>query len=135
MQPLEVLPLSGKALLLAFFVISLSIHEAAHAWTALKCGDTTARDLGRITLNPIAHIDLMWTIVMPIVFIYLVGFPFGGAKPVPVQFHNLRKPHRDMALVAIAGPFSNFLLALVFFLAFKLVYQEFQLWPSAAVRT
>jgi Zn-dependent protease len=114
-------------------VLSLGIHEAAHGWMALKCGDTTARDLGRITLNPFAHIDPFMTILLPIVFYVSTGFVFGGAKPVPVNFYNLKKPHRDMALVAIAGPASNFLLAIFFFLCWKLLVQELGIWEGGSL--
>jgi Zn-dependent protease len=105
---------------LVLLIISLSIHEVAHAWVALKCGDTTARDLGRITLNPLPHIDLFMTILLP-AMLYLGGsrIMFGGAKPVPVNFHRLRHPWRDMSLVALAGPASNILLALFFIFAWK----------------
>lgn len=93
-------------------ILSLGVHEAAHGWTALKCGDPTARDLGRITLNPIVHIDPFMTIILPAMTFMLMGFPFGGAKPVPVNFYNLRRPYRDMAVVALAGPISNVLIAI-----------------------
>jgi len=115
------LPPVGVALVLAILVISLGAHEAAHGWVALKCGDTTARDLGRITLNPIPHIDPFMTIILPLVMFYTVGMLFGGARPVPVNFHNLRKPYRDMALVALAGPLSNFLIAVFFGFAQKIM--------------
>ena len=109
------------AMTIILLVVSLGIHEAAHGWVALKCGDTTARDLGRITLNPIPHIDLFMTILLPaMLFIGSGGrMLFGGAKPVPVSFHRLRHPWRDMSLVAIAGPLSNFLLAILFMVALK----------------
>jgi Zn-dependent protease len=106
---------------LVLLVFSLGAHVAAHGWVALKCGDTTARDLGRITLNPLPHIDPFMTIVLPIVMFVSTGFMFGGAKPVPVNFYNLRRPYRDMALVALAGPASNFLIAAVLFAAFHVV--------------
>ena len=115
------LPPIGVAVALALLVISLGIHEAAHAWVALKCGDTTARDLGRITLNPIPHIDPFMTVILPVLLVVSGGFFFGGAKPVPVNFHNLRHPLRDMALVALAGPVSNFFLAAFFFLCEKVM--------------
>lgn len=106
---------------LVLLVICLGIHEAAHAWVALKCGDPTARDLGRITLNPIPHIDLFMSILLPaMLYIGSQGrMMFGGAKPVPVNFHRLRHPWRDMSLVALAGPVSNMLLALFFVVAWK----------------
>jgi len=106
---------------IVLLVICLGIHEAAHGWVALKCGDPTARDLGRITLNPIPHIDLFMTILLPVMLYIGSGgrMMFGGAKPVPVNFHRLRRPWRDMSLVALAGPGSNFLLALFFLAAWK----------------
>jgi Zn-dependent protease len=106
---------------LLLLVISLGIHEAAHGWVALQCGDTTARDLGRITLNPIPHIDPFMTIILPGLLFYFSGgrMMFGGAKPVPVNFHRLRHPWRDMSLVAIAGPLSNLLLAVIFLFGWK----------------
>jgi len=108
-------------LTLTLLVLSLGIHEAAHAWAALKCGDPTARDLGRLTLNPIPHIDLWWTIVIPGVFLFMTNgaFLFGGAKPVPVDFRRLKNPWRDMSIVAFAGPLSNLLLVGVFFALWK----------------
>lgn len=102
------------AITLVILVISLSFHEAAHAWVALKCGDPTGRDLGRITLNPLPHIDPFMTIILPGIMLATTGFVFGGAKPVPVAFHRLRHPWRDMSLVALAGPLSNLLLAVLF---------------------
>lgn len=108
------------ALVIGMLILSLGIHEAAHAWTAWRCGDSTAKDLGRMTLDPIAHIDLVWTILLP-AFLYFskAGFIFGGAKPVPVDFQRLRNPPRDMMLVALAGPLSNLLLAVLFVLIYK----------------
>jgi len=98
---------------ITILVLSLGVHEAAHGWVALKCGDPTARDLGRITLNPLVHIDPVMTILVPVVLFLTLKFPFGAAKAVPVVFHNLRRPHRDMALVALAGPASNILIAIL----------------------
>jgi Zn-dependent protease len=106
-------------LTISFLVLSLGIHEAAHAWVAWKCGDSTARDLGRMTLNPVAHIDPFMTLILPAVLYFTTGFIFGGAKPVPVNAMRLRNPLRDMSLVALAGPASNFLLAVLFALAWK----------------
>lgn len=113
--------LSG-ALAIAMLVLSLGIHEAAHAWVAYLCGDSTAKDLGRMTLNPVVHIDLFMTILLPLfLFISNAGFLFGGAKPVPVNPHRLRSPLRDMSLVAIAGPLSNVLLAFLFLSLWKVL--------------
>src|SRR5262245_12818822 len=93
-------------------VASLSVHEAAHAWAANQLGDPTARLLGRLSLNPAAHVDVIGTLIFPLVAIS-TGLPLiGWAKPVPVDFRHLRHPRRDFALVAAAGPASNVLLAI-----------------------
>jgi Zn-dependent protease len=100
-------------LIVAFVVLiaSLTFHEAAHAWTANKLGDPTARMLGRLTLNPAAHVDPIGTILFPLMAM-ITGFPLiGWAKPVPVDMRHLRHPRRDFAIVAIAGPVSNLILA------------------------
>ena len=107
--------------LFLILVLSLSFHEAAHAWTADRLGDPTARALGRLTLNPIAHIDWIGTVLFPILAIYSNLPLIGWAKPVPVDLRQLRSPRRDFAVVAAAGPASNILLAIVFTGAFKLL--------------
>jgi Zn-dependent protease len=92
-------------------ILSLSFHEAAHAWTADRLGDPTARMLGRLTLNPLSHIDWIGTVLFPLLAMYS-GLPIiGWAKPVPVNMRNLRHPRRDFALVALAGPVSNLIIA------------------------
>ena len=93
-------------------LIAITFHEAAHAITAAACGDDTAKRLGRASLNPIRHVDLVGTILLP-GFLYAVHAPFlfGWAKPVPVNWSNLRHWRRDMVLVAAAGPAANFILA------------------------
>ena len=111
-------------ILLQIFVLLLAvvIHEVAHGWVAYKCGDPTARDMGRLTLNPIPHIDLNMTIIMPI-FIYIMSGGraiFGGAKPVPINPNNFRNPKRDMILVSLAGCAANFLTAIFFALLIRL---------------
>jgi Zn-dependent protease len=106
-------------LVIAFLILSLALHEVAHGWVALQCGDPTARDLGRLSLNPVVHIDLVWTLIVPALTYLGGGFLFGGAKPVPVDFRRLRHPLRDMALVAVAGPLTNLMLAALFLLAWK----------------
>jgi Zn-dependent protease len=111
-----------QQLLIAFVILisSLTFHEAAHAWTAHRLGDETARLLGRLTLNPAAHIDVIGTIVFPLIAM-LTGFPLiGWAKPVPVDMRNLRHPRRDFAIVAAAGPASNLVLAAVGAVVFTL---------------
>ena len=97
----------------AIVLISLTIHEAAHAWTADRLGDPTARLLGRVSLNPIVHIDPIGTLLLPALAAYS-GLPIiGWAKPVPVNISRFRQPQRDFAIVAAAGPISNLLQALV----------------------
>ena len=94
----------------AVILFAVSIHEASHAWVAFKCGDPTAKDLGRCTLNPIPHIDLFGTIILPLLMAILPGnVLFGYAKPVPVNPHNLKNYKRDNMLVSAAGPVSNIL--------------------------
>lgn len=97
---------------LVILVFSAVFHEVAHGWVADRLGDPTARLLGRLTLNPIPHIDPVMSILLPLVLI-LTGSPviFGAAKPVPVDPFNLRDGRRDMALVSLAGPITNFLIA------------------------
>ena len=95
-------------------LVAIIFHEVAHGWVAFRLGDPTAARMGRLTLNPISHIDLFGTILMPL-FLIIAGAPFvfGYAKPVPVNFHNLNHPKRDMIWVAGAGPVTNILLAVV----------------------
>jgi Zn-dependent protease len=88
-------------------IFAITLHEAAHGYVARRFGDNTAWMLGRVTLNPVKHIDWLGTIVLPIVTLALSPFMFGWAKPVPVNFNNLRQPKRDMLWVAGAGPASN----------------------------
>jgi len=98
---------------MAVLIGSLSVHEAAHAWAADQLGDPTARRLGRLTLNPAAHVDLIGTLLFPLVAIS-TGLPLiGWAKPVPVDLRHLRAPRRDFAVVAAAGPASNLVLAVI----------------------
>ena len=96
---------------LIVFLFAISFHESAHAWMANRCGDPTARMLGRISLNPIKHIDPVGTIVLPL-FAMLTGIPvLGWAKPTPVDPRNFRNPVRDDILTAVVGPISNFVVA------------------------
>jgi len=100
-------------LLMTVLVASLSVHEAAHAWAANQLGDPTARMLGRLSLNPVVHVDPIGTLLFPLVAIS-TGLPLiGWAKPVPVDFRYLRHPRRDFAVVAAAGPASNVVLAVL----------------------
>ena len=110
-------------LLTGFLVLlfSLTVHESAHAWTADQLGDPTSRILGRISLNPLVHIDLVGTVVLPLVAI-LTGAPIiGWAKPVPVNTDRLRRGRRDFVLVAGAGPASNILMAVLASLALTVI--------------
>ena len=101
-------------------LIAVVFHEVAHGWVANRLGDPTAKNLGRLTLNPIAHIDLFGTILIPAMLILAHSpFVFGYAKPVPVNFYNLRNPKRDMVWVALAGPVMNLILALGFVVIWK----------------
>ncbi len=103
-------------------LLAITLHEAAHGWAAAKLGDPTARLMGRVTLNPFAHVDLVGTVLIPLALLLMSApFLFGYAKPVPVNFSRLRNPRRDMALVALAGPASNIVLAILGALAFHLV--------------
>jgi len=93
-------------------LFAITVHETAHGWVASLLGDHTARMMGRLTLNPIKHIDPIGTLAVPAFLYFTSGFIFGWAKPVPVNFNALRSPKKDMLWVAIAGPVSNFLMAI-----------------------
>jgi Zn-dependent protease len=95
-------------------VIAITLHEAAHGWMAERCGDNTARLLGRVTFNPLKHVDPFGTLILPgLLLLFHAPFLFGYAKPVPVNFGRLNHPKRDMVWVALAGPATNILLALI----------------------
>jgi Zn-dependent protease len=94
-------------------IFAITVHEVAHGWMAKKYGDNTASAQGRLTLNPVKHIDLVGTILLPgLLLLTGTGFIFGWAKPVPVDARNFKNPRKDMAVVALAGPISNLLMAL-----------------------
>jgi Zn-dependent protease len=107
-------------------LFAITLHEAAHGYVARHFGDMTAHAQGRISLNPLRHIDLVGTIVVPLLILFLTrnliagGLLFGWAKPVPVNYSALRKPRQHMALVAAAGPLANLVMALIWALALKL---------------
>jgi Zn-dependent protease len=105
-------------------LISLTIHEAAHAWTADKLGDPTARMLGRVSLNPLVHIDWIGTVLLPLIAAVSNLPLIGWAKPVPVNLNNLRHPRRDFMIVAAAGPISNMLQAVAAALLLRAVFTE-----------
>ena len=122
--------------MLAVLLFSLSIHETAHAWTADRLGDPTARNLGRVSLNPLVHADPFGTFLFPLIG-YFTGFFVGWAKPVPVNVAALRNPRRDHTLVAAAGPLSNVAIALVLFVllfGLKTVSQPMELMVNQAIR-
>ncbi|MDH5547775.1 MAG: site-2 protease family protein [Gammaproteobacteria bacterium] len=101
-------------------LFAITVHEVAHGWVAKICGDPTAKMMGRLTLNPIKHIDPIGTLLVPGVLLALGGFLFGWAKPVPVTWENLRNKRRDVALVAAAGPGANLLMGIFWALMIKL---------------
>ena len=120
------------AVLVPPFVFAVILHEVSHGWIAEKLGDPTARQAGRLTLNPLPHIDLMWTIIMPILLYLTVGFIVGGAKPVPINPYNFKKPRRDMAISSLSGPGINLLMAVSFAVLCRLVLPLFErIIPSA----
>jgi Zn-dependent protease len=102
-------------------IFAVTVHEVAHGWVASQFGDQTAKSMGRLTLNPIKHIDPVGTIVVPAIMYFTSGFIFGWAKPVPVNWRNLGHPRRDMAIVAIAGPVANLLMLLFWALSAKII--------------
>jgi Zn-dependent protease len=109
MQQLTLVQKLAVAVIPVLYAITL--HEVAHGWVARRLGDRTAEMLGRLTVNPLKHVDPVGTVVVPALSLMLGGFLFGWAKPVPVSVRNLRNPRRDMILVAAAGPVSNLLMA------------------------
>lgn len=108
------------AILAIPIVFAITLHEVAHGWAAKQLGDPTAEKLGRLSLNPLKHVDPMGTVIVPLGLAFLTSgqWYFGWAKPVPVRFDNLRNPKRDMILVAAAGPGANLLMATAWTLAY-----------------
>jgi Zn-dependent protease len=113
-------------------LFAITLHEAAHAYVANRCGDNTAKMLGRLSLNPIRHIDPLGTILIPILLGLLTQFNFllGYAKPVPIDWRQLRKPKRDMVFVAMAGPLANLVMALLWAICYKIATLLEMSWPS-----
>ena len=103
----------------------ISVHEASHAFFANKLGDPTARLMGRMTLNPTAHIDPIGTVLVPIVLFLIGGVIFGWAKPTPINPLNFKNPRRDSAIVALGGPLSNFAMAIIASIIFRIFPNEF----------
>lgn len=100
-------------------LFAITLHEVAHGWVARALGDKTAEMFGRLSLNPLRHIDPIGTVLLPGLLYITSGFIFGWAKPVPVTWHNLKNPKRDMALVALAGPGANLLMLLIWIAVIK----------------
>lgn len=135
----------AKVILYAILIFNIAWHESAHALAAHWCGDDTAKNLGRISLSPIPHIDIWGTLIIPLINIFAPGaFALvGWGKPVPVNPYNLRHPRRDDVLVALAGPFSNLILAVVTLFIVRLlpfiseqqaaVFFQYLIFPMAAM--
>lgn len=123
--------------LVAVLIPSIIVHEVAHGWTADALGDSTARDAGRVTLNPLRHIDPFGTIVLPVVMALVAPFVIGYAKPVPVMPGNLRNPRPHSLIVALAGPASNFAIAGVAIIVFRVFRpgDDSWLWYALALVT
>ncbi len=113
-------------------LFAVTFHEIAHGWMANRLGDSTARQLGRLSPNPIRHIDPLGTILVPALMYVSTGYMFGWAKPVPVNWQNLRNPRRDVALVALAGPLANLVMALIWAMIIKTAASVGPLMPTIA---
>lgn len=112
-------------------IFAITLHEVGHGWAAFKLGDNTAYKLGRITINPIKHIDPIGTILLPALLLMTIGVGFGWAKPVPVNFQQLNQPRRDMALVALAGPGANLLMAIFWAIIMNIGFFFYSSYESA----
>lgn len=120
-----------------YLVVAVSIHEFAHAFTADRLGDPTARAAGRLTLNPFAHIDPIGTVVLPLSLLLLSGgsFAYGWGKPTPFDPYNLKNPRRDAGIISIAGPISNLLLAIVVSIAIRFLPPVFSVFLIPLILT
>lgn len=107
-------------------LFAITVHEVAHGWVAYRLGDPTAKMLGRLTLNPIKHIDLVGTIIVPLLLLSMGGFIFGWAKPVPINWRNLKNKRRDIIFVSISGPLTNGLMALFWAAIYQLIAHSHQ---------
>lgn len=118
--------IAGLLVSFGFLIIAMTVHEFAHGFLAYKLGDSTAKYSGRLTLNPLAHIDPLGTIIIPLLlFITTRGqFVFGAAKPIPINYLALRNPKKDIIWIGASGPLANFALAIVFSLFFRVAAEE-----------
>ncbi len=115
----------NACLVLVGILISMTLHELMHGFVAYKLGDDTAKNEGRLTLNPLKHLDLVYSIIVPLIMFLAGGTVFGGAKPVPVNSRNLKGGEWGMALVALAGPVTNIILAFLGFIVIEIVRPNF----------
>jgi len=124
-------------LYILYIIISISIHEFAHAFSADRLGDPTARAAGRLTLNPFAHIDPLGTVILPLSLLLLSGgaFAYGWGKPTPFDPYNLKNPRRDAGIISIAGPLSNLLLAIIISLAIRFLPYVYAVFLTPLVLT
>ena len=106
-------------------MIAITVHEFAHALVAYKLGDNTAKNAGRVTLNPLAHIDIFWTLLLPIILFITIGFAIGSAKPVPINYWALKNPKRDTILIGASGPIANLILAFILSIIWRLIPHSF----------
>lgn len=115
--------LAGLLITFTLLLISVSVHEFFHGWVAYKLGDTTAKNSGRLTLNPLAHIDPVGTIILPLFLFFATQgrFVFGAARPVPINYSLLRNPKRDIIWVGASGPIANFLFAFVLSIFWRVI--------------
>lgn len=109
------------AIFFGLLIVAMSIHEFAHALVAYKLGDTTAKYSGRLTFNPLAHIDIFWTLLLPLFFFMTTGLFIAAAKPVPINYWALKNPKRDMIWIGASGPLANLLLAIALSILLKIM--------------
>lgn len=125
------------AITFVFLIVAITVHEFAHAFAADRLGDPTARSQGRLTLNPLSHIDPVGTVALPLGLIFLTGgaFSYGWGKPTPFDPYNLQNPRKDAAIIAIAGPISNIILAIIGAVIIRLVPHQFTLFVLPLITT